>query len=426
MYKKVILAVFMAMLIVFGAGTTYANQVDGMASGTGPTLATGIQASVNPGALGDSLIYGYYNVRGNLNLFNIINTSPTDGAKVRVVFRNAKNSKEVLDFSVCLSKGDVWTAYLVDDGTQGRLYAYDTDTVTAPVIPATGQPFTSGTFAPFTITADDTREGYFEVVGLYSIPGYDKAACTAASIANNCPITEATCRDYTSIYSVGNVLMGNNTIFDSASLATYSYNATAIADFSTGVVALTPGTEPSLASMDNGCNEADYILMKSNVYSPYDILSSLGGETELILAFPTRLACHTNTSTSDMFNYTKTTGSYRIEFCTTFGLSIWNDQEKRQDVTSFSPSPSSCFPWELNVLRIGGSSIWNSTVATTAATTYTLGWLSLDLTGTGHTITYGGRISTGLPTIAYTTQSFLGGVASYMTPAAYKTTITNY
>ena len=128
MYKKVILAVFMAMLIVFGAGTTYANQVDGMASGTGPTLATGIQASVNPGALGDSLIYGYYNVRGNLNLFNIINTSPTDGAKVRVVFRNAKNSKEVLDFSVCLSKGDVWTAYLVDDGTQGRLYAYDTDT----------------------------------------------------------------------------------------------------------------------------------------------------------------------------------------------------------------------------------------------------------------------------------------------------------
>lgn len=425
MYKKVILAVFMAMLIVFGAGTTYANQVGGMASGTGPALPLGIQASVNPGALGDSLVYGYYNVRGNINLFNIINTSTTDGAKVRVVFRNAKNSKEVLDFSVCLSKGDVWTAYLADDGTQARIYSYDTDTVTAPTIPSTGQSFTSGTYTPFTVSADDTREGYFEVVGLSTIPGYDKSACSSATA--NCPITEAACRDYASTISVGNVLMGNNTIFESASLATYSYNATAISDYSLFNVVLTSGQEPSLANMDFGCNEADYILMKSNIFSPFDIISSIGGETEIILTFPTRHVCHGATTTVDMFNSTANSGGYRTTYCTAFGLSIWNDQEKRQDVTSFSPSPSSCFPYEVNVLRIGGSAVWNTTVVTAASTSYTLGWANIDLSGTNHTITLGtglgARTATGLPTIAYTTQSFSGGSASYMTPAAYRTNI---
>lgn len=423
MFKKVILSVFIAMLIVFGAGITYANQVNGMASGTGPGLPIGIQASVNPGGLGDSLVYGYYNVRGNLNLFNIINTSSVDGAKVRVVFRNAKNSKEVLDFSVCLSRGDVWTAYLADDGTQARIYAYDTDTVTAPTISSSGQPFTSGSYSPFTISADDTREGYFEVVGLYTIPGYHKPSCTSASIANNCPTSEATCRDYTSSVSVGNVLMGNNTIFESATLATYSYNASAISDYSLFPVTLTAGQEPSLANMDGGCTEADYILMKRNIYSPFDIISSIGGETDVILTFPTRHVCHGATTTVDMFNSTANSSGYRTTYCTTFGLSMWNDQEGRQDVTAFSPSPTSCFPYEVNVVRIGGSSIWSSTVAITASTSFTLGWLNIDLGGTNHTSTYNVRTATGLPTIAYTTQSFTSGAASYMTPAAFSTSI---
>lgn len=419
MFKKAVLTILAVMLIVFGASTAHANVVDGMVSGI-------FQTSVNPGALGDSLIYGYYNVRGNLNLFNIINTSSVDGAKVRVVFRNAKNSKECLDFTVCLSRGDVWTAYLVDDGATARIYAYDTDTLTAPLIPSTGQGFISGTYGEIVVTPDDCREGYFEAIGLNDIPGYDKDWCVANGYDNtvNCPVSESNCRDQFWYDSVGNTLMGNNTIVESTTLATYSYNATAFADFSTGIIPLVAGIEPSIASMDWGCSEADAILMKSDIISPYDLIASIGGETEVILTFPTRKACHEVVATqTDMFNGVDTGGDgLRDDYCTEFTLTIWDDAEHNQNVTDFSPSPTACLPWEVNVLKIGGSAIWNSTVALTANTTFTLGWLDVNLFGTNHTIqwyyTY-----LGLPTIAYTTQSFVGGEASYLTPAAYKTNV---
>jgi len=420
MFKKIALVTVAIMLIVFSAGMSQANIIDGMYSYP-ELMGSPSQSSINPGALGDSLLYGYYNVRGNLNLFNVINTHPVDGAKVRVVFRSAKTSKEVLDFSVCLSKGDVWTAYLLNDGTQGRIYPFDTDTITAPTIPASGQAFVSGTYGPITVSPDDTREGYFEVIGLSAIPGYDKATCTANS--TTCPKTEALCRDYASQVSVGNVLMGNNTIFELATLATYSYNATAIADFSITTVAVAPGQEPSMAQMDGGCAEADFIFMKSNLMSPYDVLTSLGGETEVVITFPTRLACHSDAvASSDMFNSTKVVSGIRTEFCTNFGLTIWDDQERKQDTTSFSPSPSSCLPYEVNVLKISGSNIWNSTVALTAATSFQLGWLNINLYNGDafHSMFVGtSYIAYGLPAVAYTTQSFVGAEASYMTPTAY-------
>ncbi len=117
MLKKAIFMVFAVMLVVTGFGLTQAQAlpiIDGLAPVTGYAST---QTYINPGGLGDSLLYGYYNVRGNLNLFNIVNTSAVDGAKVRIVFRNAKNSRECLDFSICLSKGDVYTAFLIDNGT---------------------------------------------------------------------------------------------------------------------------------------------------------------------------------------------------------------------------------------------------------------------------------------------------------------------
>lgn len=419
MFKKAVLTILAVMLIVFGASLAHAfNVVDGM------NTSVINQSSVNPGGLGDALVYGYYNVRGNLNLFNIVNTSTVDGAKVRVIFRSAKTSKECLDFSVCLSRGDVWTAYLVDDGTTAHIYDYDTDTVTAPLIPAAGQSFIPAGGN----TADDCREGYFEVVGLTEIPGYDKDACVAAGSDNtvDCPVSEATCRDQFYPASVGNTLMGNNTIVANSTLATYSYNATAITDFSTGVIVTAAGTggEPNVSWMDGGCNEADYILMKSDIISPYDLITSIGGQTEVILTFPTRRACHGLTTQTNMFDGTKSDAGYWTEYCTNFGLTIWDDKEHNQNVTDFSPSPKACFPYEVNILRVGGSHIWNSTVALTATTSFTLGWLDINLAGGTHIVT---RPSTdfaqGLPVIAYTTQSFASGAATYMTPTAYKTRI---
>jgi hypothetical protein len=421
MSKKAVLTFLVAMLVVFSASMSYANQIDGMASGTGPGLPSGIQSSINPGALGDSLLYGYYNVRGNLNLFNVINTSSTYGAKVRVVFRNAKNSVECLDFSVCLSIGDVWTAYLVDNGTTAAICPYDTDTLTAPPIPSTCQSFKyEGSGGVSGVTADDCREGYFEIVGMMNIPDYD------SKVTSPVLKTDADCRDYISGSDLGNVLMGNNTIFELSTLATYSSNAIAVADTRLAplpsTVAIDTGGIP--AAMSNGCTsgEPDYIFMKSNIISPYDLIDAIGGETEVIITFPTRKLCHP--IPDSMFD-ADTSDSEKI--CVKIKTAVWDDKEARLDITDFSPGLEQCLPYEVNVLRIGGSQIWDSTVARTIdVSTFNLGWVDIDLTAggsEGHSATFGSMISYGLPAVAYTTQSFVGGAASYMLPTAYKTKI---
>lgn len=434
MLKKVVLMMFTVALVATGVGMASASDIiDGLAPHFGGPDWMGYPF-VNPGGTGDSLLYGYYNVRGNLNLFNIVNTTATDGQKVRIVFRNAKNSRECLDFSVCLSKGDVWTAYLIDNGTTAAICPFDTDTLTAPTIPSSCQSFKyEGAGGITGVKADDCREGYFEVIGLSAIPNYDK------NVTNPVLKTEADCRDWESVYDVPNVLMGNNTIFELATLATYSANAIAISYTADSPVTLTSGVEKTIPeamasnsslSASTACAYADYMFMKSNVISPYDLISAIGGETELIITFPTRLACHNTSSSTDMFEGDKDPVASGIQYCTTIGITVWDDKEHRLDVTDFSPAKGLCLPYEVNVLKLGGSNIWNSTVASVVGVgSFELGWIDIDLYAgvASHTINesaadpnYTHQLN-GLPAVAYTTQSFLGGDASYMTPAAYKT-----
>jgi len=434
MLKKVALMMFTVAFIAAGVGMASASDIiDGLTPHFGGPDWQGYPY-VNPGGTGDSLLYGYYNVRGNLNLFNIVNTTATDGQKVRVVFRNAKNSKECLDFSVCLSKGDVWTAFLIDNGTTAAICPFDTDTLTAPTIPSACQSFKyEGAGGITGVKADDCREGYFEVIGLESIPSYDKNA------TNPVIKTEADCRDWKERGGdVPNVLMGNNTIFELSTLATYSANAIAIAYTADTPVTLTTGVEKSIpeamASNSNiattNCAYADYMFMKSNIISPYDLISAIGGETEVIITFPTRLACHNTANTSDMFEGDKDPVASGIQYCTTIGITVWDDKEHRLDVTDFSPSKGLCLPYEVNVIKLGGSNIWNSSVASVVSVgSFDLGWIDIDLYAStaSHTIKESAANSNythtlnGLPAVAYTTQSFVGGAASYMMPAAYKT-----
>ncbi len=447
MLKKTVITVMMAMLIVFGAGLSHAITIDGMTSGTGPGLPGNLYSSVNPGGIGDSLLYGYYNVRGNLNLFNIVNTSSENGVKVRFIFRSAKTSKECLDFNVCLSLGDVWTAYLFDNGSTASIAPFDTDTITGPTIPSSGQPFKFGTYGPITVTADDCREGYFEAVGMSLIPNYDKnssstESCYFGGPKTNCIRSSTDCNNWqpsSEGYDAPNSLLGNNTIFELATLATYSYNATAVWTTTWVPFDVPSGSEVSIpfamgvaTSGAQGCDTADFIFNKSNVISPYDIMSFLGGETEVIITFPTRLACHGNTSDLDMFDYKKydSASGTITEYCTNVAVTVWNDKEKKLTIEDFSPSVGLCLPHEVNVLKLGGSQIWNSTVALGISTgDFALGWINVDLYAgdSTHQIYYYWYLTDayayGLPAVAYTSQSFAGGDASYMTPAMYMTDI---
>jgi hypothetical protein len=423
MIKKIVLILAAVMLVMFGASLSFANQTGGMVSSTGPDLPAPItlDGSVNPDALGDGLYYGYYNVRGNLNLFNIINTDTVNGQKVRVVFRAGKDSQEVLDFSVCLSRGDVWTAYLLDDGSHARIYEADFNTITAPAIPAAGQQFK----VPTGLTADDTREGYFEVVGFSMIDNYD------SNVVNPVIANELACANWQGSASPGpfdvpNVLMGNNAIFDLATLATYSYNATAIADVrSTAALDPGPGSFRSIATLAASCFDIDWILMKSMVISPYDIVAALTGETDVTMTFPTRRDCHNTPASSVLFDGDQDPATPGIQFCTEIGIEVWDDDENNLSILDFSPATGLCLPYEVNVLKVGGSNIWDSTLSSSISVgNFELGWMAVSLTtSANHVIDYFGQgdLAFGLPVISYTTQSFLGGVASYMVPTAHRT-----
>lgn len=396
---------------------------------------------VNPGGVGDSLIYGYYNVRGNLNLFVIGNTSAADGAKVRIIFRNAKDSRECLDYSICLSKGDVYTAYLIDNGTTAAVCPFDTDTLTSPIVPATCQSFKyEGAGGVAGVTADDCREGYFEVIGLSSIPGYDSNAADGVPLVVRGKATELSCRNWAPTdrsFDVGNVLLGNNTIFDLTNLATYSANAVAVGNTSFYPVVITPGVEKSIPEAmqetysGDACDLADIMFMKSNVIAPYDLIAGIGGETEMIVTFPTRLACHP-TENDEMFNCEEDPradgNNFCNDWCVPVLISVWDDKENRLDVSDFSPSVGRCLSHEVNVIKVGGSQIWNSKVANTVSVgSFDLGWIDIDLyagESSHEACSYVGDgyvCSQGLPAIAFTTQSFVGGFASYMLPAMYKT-----
>ena len=423
MLKKVLLVLLMMFILGFTVGTASAVIEGGLVEG----LVS--QAYVNPANLGDSLIYGYYNVRNNLNLFNIINTSATAGAVVRVVFRNGVDSKECLDFTICLSAGDVWTGYLADDGTTARLYSFDSDTYTAPTIPAVGQPFKyAGAGGISGVTADDCREGYFEVVGLMGVAGYDKTNRGGKSAIIG---SEAECRDFSTddndAEDVNNALFGNNTIFDLTALGTYSYNATAIADTTLFATDKPAGQEASITNIaDHGISEINFILTKGSVISPYDIMSDLAGKTELIVTFPTKLA-----SNPFLFDWKDKNGNKKVdrgEQCATTGAHIWDTAEHQLDVTDFSPSPGSCIPYEVNVIRIGGNNgtIWDSPLVSQLSTgSFDLGWINLVFdTDSDHYTSYFGWEASGLPLVAYTTQSFLDEISTYMTETASKTSIT--
>ena len=318
MIKKAVLMVLVGVLIVFSASISFANQIDGMVSGTDTLgLPATIQASLNPGGLGDSLLYGYYNVRGAVDLFNVVNTSTDQGVKARVVFRNAKNSVECLDFTICLSEGDVWTAFLIDSGKTAMICSLDTDTITDPAIPANCQDFKyDGNGGIAGVTGDDCREGYFEIIGLTGIPGYDKADRASTDGLNS----SAECGAYPSTEDVDNVLMGNNALIEVSLKNTFSFNATAIADSSLVSVPPVPaGSELSiidaLTAGRNGviaCDEADYIFTKSDLVTPYDVINNFGN-TDVVITFPTRLACHNDADFTDLFEGDKESGTTGLQ-----------------------------------------------------------------------------------------------------------------
>lgn len=124
----------------------------------------------NGDGIGHILIQPYYTAQnGNDTLINLVNTDQVNGKAVKVRFRSAGNSDDVLDFQVFLSPGDVWTAN-ISEGADGRAVLSTNDkTCTVPAIPAGGVSFITNNLPPSAsdaVKAQWTREGYVEFLNM--------------------------------------------------------------------------------------------------------------------------------------------------------------------------------------------------------------------------------------------------------------------
>jgi len=166
---------------VIGTGDIFISNTAGAAAvATVPTVAA---LAKNDAGLGNVLLFPYYTAQGdNATLLNIVNTDTVNGKLVKVRFRGAGNSDDVFDFQVALSPGDVWTAAVSKnaDGVASLNTADNSCTLPASV----NLPFNTNRLdASSTKTvAEQTLEGYVEVINMADIPRFIAAASPVGTV----------------------------------------------------------------------------------------------------------------------------------------------------------------------------------------------------------------------------------------------------
>jgi hypothetical protein len=129
---------------------------------------------LNPDGTGQVLLFPYFNGKGgyvtNVNLVN--STDQTKAVKIR--FREARNSNDVLDFNIYMSPEDVWTG-TVNNGVNAEgkavgVLSTSDRTCTLPALASCDDGNCNAT-VPFSgfgvyegVTQEDTKEGYIEVI----------------------------------------------------------------------------------------------------------------------------------------------------------------------------------------------------------------------------------------------------------------------
>jgi hypothetical protein len=198
--RKNALAMSIATLIG-GLGFVGAASAD-VVPGTGVLAVTDATSLVvNNGGVGHALITPYFSAQnGNATLISVINTDVTNGKVLKVRFRGASNSDDILDFTVLMSPGDVWNAMVTAAGGAAAITTNDRTCTIPQLSPGVAQGFVttrltskSGNDIP-----NNTREGYVEIFNMADItPG--TALFTAAKHVAGVPPCATTAAGATAI-----------------------------------------------------------------------------------------------------------------------------------------------------------------------------------------------------------------------------------
>ena len=149
--------------------------------------ANATQVTLSAGGIGHQLITPYFNAQnGNGTVLHVVNTDTVNGKALKVRFRGASNSDDILDFYVLLSPTDVWTG-IITQGSSGFATLTTADkSCTYPALSPSGQPFVPNRLNPAWTAAqqqNNTREGYVEMFVAADIPS--NLVYTGAANANS-------------------------------------------------------------------------------------------------------------------------------------------------------------------------------------------------------------------------------------------------
>ena len=194
--------------------------------------------TLSEGGVGSMLLVPYYTVQnGNMTVLHVVNTDTVNGKAVKVRFRGAANSDDVMDFQVFMSPGDVWTA-AVTAGADGIAQVQSADnTCTVPSLGLNSpKAFSTARLNPAasdTVKANGTREGYVEIFNMADIPNDKLYTVAGVTGLTNSPL-------YTAIKHVNAVApcsvagsAAETTLFNTALTNFTNQNDAALAGFNT-------------------------------------------------------------------------------------------------------------------------------------------------------------------------------------------------
>jgi hypothetical protein len=432
--------------------------------------------NLNPDGLGQVLIYPYYTTRadagGNAytSLLSVVNTTSSAKA-VKVRFLEGKNSREVLDFNLFLSKHDVWTAAILPSTTGGALVGTLDKSCTLPPIPAGGQSFVNFAYTGSNsdqggTSLDRTKEGYVEIIEMATfttssttsqivthvggVPGQNGYVCDDLTDAQAASDATSVQGGIFGGMTLINVNQGTDFTEDAVALDNYVQNG---ANIYSSPASIQPDLQQAFPPVSQVlANSAVYtsswtfgtadpvsaVLMHSNVMNEFVLDAGTKSGTDWVVTFPTK-RYYVNVGTGNapkLFqrNFNQTDGS-----CDDVSLNIY-DREERTTSTpvGFSPPPptqTNSICWEANVVTFNNSNVLASVNTANIPTTFQNGWLNMGFptgitgalatvhelinttntlitdigssTSSGNTVTY-----IGLPVVGFAVQTFSNGTLS--------------
>ena len=285
------------------------------------SVTTASDLTLSEGGVGHMLLVPYYSAQNNnMTVLHVVNTDSVNGKAVKVRFRGAANSDDVMDFQVFMSPGDVWTA-AVTAGADGIAQVQTADnTCTVPSLGFnTPQAFTTSRLNPNhtdEAKASGTREGYVEIFNMADIPSNKiytvdgktaqsalftaikhvnaVAPCSVAGSTAQTTLTDIALENYVLESDAANVgfntptggLMGDWYIINVPETTTFSGAATAVkAEGGTGrgnfVHFPQIDTSVSAASIDQFTADP---LLRTRAYRTDSVLNKTGGKVSASVA----------------------------------------------------------------------------------------------------------------------------------------------